>query len=97
MDTKPSLWQQEVVETYKSVDGTLPNYVKVKYSLHFLSSKQWPLWNYVDAMQSQFYIVFKSLLLQNVYETGLLRRYVPVKNKQREIVGSLVSDNVGYL
>jgi len=46
-----------VVETYKSVDGTLPNYVK------------------------------------NVYETGLLRRYVPVKNKQREIVGSLVSDN----
>ena len=42
-------------------------------------------------------LVFKSLLLQNVYETGLLRRYVPVKNKQREIVGSLVSDNVGYL
>ena len=48
-DTKPSLWQQEVVETYKSVDGTLPNYVKVKYSLHFQSSKQWPLWNSVDA------------------------------------------------
>ena len=48
-DTKPSLWQQEVVETYKSVDGTLPNYVKVKYSLRFQSSKQWPLWNSVDA------------------------------------------------
>ena len=33
---------------------------------------------------------------QDVYETGLLRRYVPEENKQREIVGSLVSDNVGY-
>jgi len=46
-----------VVETYKSVDGTLPEYV------------------------------------MDVYETGLLRRYVPEENKQREIVGSLVSDN----
>ena len=34
-------------------------------------------------------------MYKDVYETGLLRRYVPEENKQREIVGSLVSDNVG--